>query len=128
MKLKCQSPNDKPSPNDKIQIANKVQMPKSKCQIKPKCLNVKRKGGINTAPAAALFWVCSQVLRNLTCEIWFVKVAHEFQAEINMNSLFEQGENVASCQGLGARNWGVGARDWRLEAAGMVLRNGHPSQ
>jgi len=27
MKLKCQSPNDKPSPNDKIQIANKVQMP-----------------------------------------------------------------------------------------------------
>jgi hypothetical protein len=66
MKLKCQSPNDKPSPNDKIQIANKVQMPKSKCQIKPKCLKAKRKGGINTVPAAALCCVYSHVLRNLT--------------------------------------------------------------
>jgi hypothetical protein len=43
----------------------------------------------------SLCCLCSQVLRNLTCEIWFVRVAHEFQAEINMNSLFEQGENVA---------------------------------
>jgi len=35
-----------------------------------------------------------------------------------MNSLFEQGENVASCQGLVARNWGMGARDWKLETGG----------
>jgi hypothetical protein len=66
MKLKCQSPNDKPSPNDKIQTPNKAQMPKSKCQIKPKCLKAKRKGGINTAPAAALCWVYGQVLGSLT--------------------------------------------------------------
>jgi hypothetical protein len=37
----------------------------------------------------------SHVLRNLTCGIWFVGVTHEFQAEISMNSSFEQGENVA---------------------------------
>jgi hypothetical protein len=64
-----ESPDDKPSPNDEIQIANKVQMPKSKCQIKPKCLKAKRKGGIDTAPAAALCWVYCQVLGNLTCGI-----------------------------------------------------------
>jgi len=44
----------------------------------------------------SLCWVYSQVLGSLTCGIWFVRVAHVFQAEINMNSLFEQGENVAS--------------------------------
>jgi len=58
-----ESPDDKPSPNDEIQIANKVQMPKSKC------LKAKRKGGIDTAPAAALCWVYCQVLGNLTCGI-----------------------------------------------------------
>ena len=36
MKLKCQSPNDKPSPNDKIQIANKVQMPKGQTKRRDK--------------------------------------------------------------------------------------------
>ena len=49
--------------------------------------------------------VCSHVLGNLICGAEFVRVAHEFQAEINMNSLFEQGENVASGdEGLGARD------------------------
>jgi hypothetical protein len=54
---------------------NKVQMTKSRCQIKPKCLKAKRKGGTNTAPAAALCWAYSQVLGSLTCEIRFVRVA-----------------------------------------------------
>jgi len=49
-----------------------------------------------TALPLNLCLVCSHVLRNLTREIQFVRVAHEFQAEINMNSLFEQGENVTS--------------------------------
>ena len=53
-------------------------------------------GGINTAPTT-LCWVYSQVLGSLTCGIWFVRVGHEFQAEISMDSSFEQGENVASC-------------------------------
>jgi len=52
-------------------------------------------GGINTAPTT-LCWVYSQVLGSLTCGIWFARVAHEFQAEINMNFVFEQGENVTS--------------------------------
>jgi hypothetical protein len=44
--------------------------------------------------------VYSHVLRNLTRGIWFVGVAHEFQTEINMNSLFGQGENGASWSSL----------------------------
>jgi len=56
-----------------------------------------------TALLLHLCWVYSQVLGSLTCGIWFVRVAHEFQTEINMNSSVEQGENVASRdQGLGA--------------------------
>jgi hypothetical protein len=57
-----------------------------------------------TALPFSLCWVCSQVLRNLTRGIWFVRVAHESQAEINMNSLLEQGENVVG-------GWGLGIRD-----------------
>jgi len=48
-----------------------------------------------TALPFNLCLVYSQVLRNLTRGIRVIRVAHEFQAEINMNSLFEQGENVA---------------------------------
>jgi len=48
-----------------------------------------------TALPFNLCLVCSQVLRNLTRGIRVIRVAHEFQAEINMNSLFEQGENDA---------------------------------
>jgi hypothetical protein len=102
-------------------------MSKSKCQIKPKGLNVKRRGGDKHRHYDAVLGLQSGFEKP---HLWGLirQVAHEFQAEINMNSLFEQGENVASCQGLGARNWGVGARDWRLEAARMMLRNRHSSQ
>jgi hypothetical protein len=48
------------------------------------------------APPLNLCLVCSHVLRNLTCGTWFVRIAHKLQSEINMNSSFEQGENVAS--------------------------------
>jgi hypothetical protein len=47
-----------------------------------------------TALPFNLCWVYSHGLGSLTCGIWFVGVEHEFQAEISMNSLFEQGENV----------------------------------
>ncbi len=49
-----------------------------------------------TALPFNLCLVYSHVLRNRTRGIWFVGVTHEFQTEISMNSLFEQGENVAS--------------------------------
>jgi hypothetical protein len=71
-------------------------MTESKYQIKPECLNVKRKGGDKHRVS---FWsvLCSQShFENLTRGIWLVRVAHEFQLEISMSSSFEQGENVAS--------------------------------
>jgi len=49
------------------QVTGEVQMPKSKCQMKSKCLKAKRKGGINTATVAVLCRVYGEVLRNLTC-------------------------------------------------------------
>ena len=41
------------------------------------------------------FWGCGRFLRNPTWGTRVVRVAHEFQAEINMNSSLEQGENGA---------------------------------
>jgi hypothetical protein len=77
--------------------------------------------GVNTAPTGALCCVYSHVLWSLTCGIWFARVAHEFQAEINMNYLFEQGENVASCPNGWLRLWewcwGIGSR---LSSAGGI--------
>lgn len=47
-----------------------------------------------TAPPFSLCLGCSHFLRSLTCGIQFVRVAHKLQIEVNMNSLFGQGENV----------------------------------
>jgi hypothetical protein len=68
------------------------------------------------------------------------QVAHEFQAEISMNSLFEQGENDAAWSLLSSLSssgvsgdtveiqwryiWETG--DWRVW--GMMLRDRQPSQ
>jgi len=50
---------------------------------------------LSTALPVNLYLVCSQVLGSLSCGVRFARVAHRFQAEINMNSLFEQGDVVA---------------------------------
>jgi hypothetical protein len=49
-----------------------------------------------TALPFSLCCVYSHALRNLTCGIQSVRVAHLFQSEISMSSSFEQGENVAA--------------------------------
>ena len=86
-----------------------------------------------TALPFNLCLVCSHVLRSLTSGIWFVRVAHEFQIEISMNSSFQQGENVTSSPRdwrhleisrdtveIGWRDWRLEIGDWRLEAAGCL--------
>jgi hypothetical protein len=73
-----------------------------------------------TALPFNLCWVHSQVLGSLTCRVQFARVAHEFQ--ISMNSLFQQGENVARNQGLGTRDWRLEIGDWRLPAICGRLR------
>ncbi len=46
-----------------------------------------------------------------------MRVAHELQAEISMNSSFEQGENVTSSPN---GDWRLEIRDKRLEAAACL--------
>ncbi len=95
---KCQSPDDQPSSNAKIQMPNKAQMPE--CQTKRRD---KRR------PYYAVLGLRSGFgkphLRDLICQ-------GRAQFQISMNSLFEQGENVAW-----GRGWGQDMQ-WRLVEIG----------